>query len=43
MTPLAPELLSLLGMGCVSLFGLVKLLRAHRAGVLRRPARGSPS
>lgn len=44
MTPPSPEVLSLAGIGLVSLFGCVKLLYAHRAGGLRRrPSRGAAS
>lgn len=43
MMPPSPEALSLAGIGLVGLFGLVKLLRAHRAGVLRRPSAGAAS
>lgn len=36
MTPPSPELLSLLGMATISLYAALKLLGAHRAGLLTR-------
>lgn len=45
MTPFtapSPELLSLLGIGCVSIFGAVKLLNARRAGTFARSAPTAP-